>query len=499
VDGPPDTLAGRYKLGSPIARGGMGTVWKARDEVLARTVAIKVLHEDLAQDRSFLDQFRVEALAAARLSHPNIVSIYDTGVEADGDGRARHFIVMEFCSGGNLADRLATRGPLEPGAVGVIGRAVCDALAFGHESGVVHRDVKPANILVTAEDNLKVADFGIAKAAFLTGDVTTTGLILGTVTYLSPEQLRGEDPDGRSDLYSLGATLYELLVGRPPFQADNELATAMMHLREQPPPPRSLKGAIPRALEDVVMTALAKDPAARYASATEMRDALQAAGGSSSSAVLPRLGPRGGLRRSARASPASGPRPVGFARSLAPVLLLIALAVVAALVVPSLVGSSDPPGSGQNRPPPSGRQAGALQVNGVSDLDPIDPEHPEEAPLAADGNESTAWTTSTYQTSMEALGKSGVGLVFDLGSQREVSGVKVAGCRGCSLEVRSSDRTSSTDESAFSVVDQVDDASDPQVFHFEPLTNRYWLIFITSLPGGDGGSASISEARFFGS
>ena len=493
-----DTLAGRYLLDSPIARGGMATVWKARDDVLARTVAVKVLHEHLARDEVFLERFRTEALAAARLSHPSILSIYDTGAEPQGGEAMRHFIVMEFCAGGSLADRLARQGPLEPGTVVALGAAVCDALSFAHRSGIIHRDIKPPNVLITTDEALKVADFGIAKAAFVTGDVTATGSLLGTVAYLSPEQLEGREPDVRSDLYSLGVTLYELLVGRPPFESESQLATAMMHLRQEPLPPRSVKARIPRELDDLVMTALAKDPDRRFASADEMRYALEATGDPSSTALLPRVAQR-------RVAPVGGARKgnaPSFARSLVPVLLLIGLAILGVFLLPSLVDSTDTPaaeGERASQSPGIQQTPAPLQISAVTDLDPVDPEHPEEAPLAADGDETTAWTTSVYETSLEALGKPGVGLVFDLGRQAEVSSVEVTGCGGCGLELRASDETSTTDESVFEVVDQVASATDPQALDLEPRVNRYWLVFITSLPGGGEGSASISEVRFFGS
>jgi serine/threonine protein kinase len=183
----PFKLAGRYVLETTIASGGMATVWRARDEVLARAVAVKVLHAHLARDEDFLTRFRREALAAARLSHPHIVAIYDTGREPGLDGTERPYIVMEHCAGGSLADALVRSGPMEPAKAAAVGATVCEALSYAHAAGVIHRDVKPANVLVSADGSLKVADFGIAKAAFAGGDLTTTGSILGTVTYLSPE------------------------------------------------------------------------------------------------------------------------------------------------------------------------------------------------------------------------------------------------------------------------------------------------------------------------
>ncbi len=256
----PTTLAERYVLESPIARGGMGTVWRARDEVLARVVAVKILNHDLAHDDAFVARFRREALSAASLAHPHIVAIYDTGSEESGD-ETRHFIVMEHCGGGTLTDLAKDQGPLDPDRVIDIGIDICTALGHAHRHNLIHRDVKPANILFTPDGTLKVGDFGIAKAAFGASELTTTGMILGSVAYLSPEQANGDEPDARSDLYSLGVVLYELLTGRPPFAAESQIATAMKHMREEPPPPRSIRAGVPRALEAVVLRTLAKDPA----------------------------------------------------------------------------------------------------------------------------------------------------------------------------------------------------------------------------------------------
>ncbi|HZK52074.1 MAG TPA: protein kinase, partial [Actinomycetota bacterium] len=325
------TLAERYVLESEIARGGMAIVYKARDDVLARPVAVKVLHSHLADDEAFLERFRFEALAAARLAHPNIVSIYDTGAEQhDPDGEARHYIVMEYCGGGSLADHLIAEGALQPERAAVVGNSVCEALAYAHRSGVIHRDIKPANILVADSGGLKVADFGIAKAAFTEGDVTTTGSILGTVTYLSPEQLKGEEPDQRSDIYSLGVTLYELLAGRAPFEEETQMAIAMKHLREEPPPLRSVKAGIPRGLEGVMTKAMAKDPDERYQSAQEMRNALEGQSASTATAVLRR--PARSTERARTTVPRTRrPARQKSSRSMGPFLMLGIIALVVAV------------------------------------------------------------------------------------------------------------------------------------------------------------------------
>lgn len=504
------TLAERYVLESEIARGGMAIVYKARDDVLARPVAVKVLHSHLADDETFLERFRFEALAAARLAHPNIVSIYDTGTErTDPDGEARHFIVMEYCGGGSLAEHLVNEGPLQPERADVVGSSVCEALAYAHRSGVIHRDIKPANVLVAESGGLKVADFGIAKAAFAESDVTTTGSILGTVTYLSPEQLRGEEPDQRSDIYSLGVTLYELLAGRAPFEEETQMAIAMKHLHEEPPPLRSVRAGIPRGLEGVVTKALAKDPDARYQSAQEMRNALEGQSAATATAVLRR--PARSTERSrttvqrTRRAPREKP-----SRSMGPLVMLgimAAVVAVASIVLLSLINREQTGGGGNGSGNGNGGQANggsgnteAIEVQSATDFDPQGSggEHPDEVDLAIDGDPSTAWTTENYQDPLSALGKDGVGLVLDLGDSVEVASVEVQGCDGCGLQVGHASEAAS-DASGFETVGETDAAGDPETFEFESAADRYWLVFVTTLPGGGGGSASISEVTFGGS
>jgi eukaryotic-like serine/threonine-protein kinase len=483
------TLGERYILESELARGGMGTVFQAHDEVLARRVAVKVLHDDLSRDDAFLERFRREALSAARLTHPNIVAIYDTGSDRGHDGVERHFIVMEYCGRGTLADLLAT-GPLDPSRVAAIGRIVCDSLAYAHAHGVVHRDIKPANILVNDDGTLKVADFGIAKAAFAGGDLTTTGAVLGTVTYISPEQAKGLEPDARSDLYSIGVVLYELLTGRPPFSGETQVATAMQHLREEPPPPRSIRGGVPRGLESVILTALAKDPDDRFPSASALAGALAEVDNGGATNVMPAI-----LENRAPSQPA----PAGLDLRWAWMLLAIAaVAGLLAFLVPNVVDDGNGGSEGGNGGRASGGGAGsALDIREVIDFDPhgTGGEHGEDAHLAADGNESTTWRTENYNDPLE-IQKPGVGLVFDLGESVEVGRVEISGTIG-SFEVRSGNE-SGDDETGFDVV------ADGQAFDgsveikVDPSSGRYWLVWITALPGGTG-SASISEVAFFAS
>ncbi|HTI76004.1 MAG TPA: Stk1 family PASTA domain-containing Ser/Thr kinase [Mycobacterium sp.] len=266
----PQHLSDRYELGEILGFGGMSEVHLARDLRLHRDVAIKVLRADLARDPSFYLRFRREAQNAAALNHPAIVAVYDTG-EAETATGPLPYIVMEYVEGVTLRDIVHTEGPM-PGkrAIEVIADA-CQALNFSHQHGIIHRDVKPANIMISKAGAVKVMDFGIARALADANSVTQTAAVIGTAQYLSPEQARGEKVDARSDVYSLGCVLYEILTGEPPFTGDSPVAVAYQHVREDPIPPSQRHNDISPELDAVVLKALAKNPDNRYQSAAEMR------------------------------------------------------------------------------------------------------------------------------------------------------------------------------------------------------------------------------------
>ncbi|WP_432577634.1 Stk1 family PASTA domain-containing Ser/Thr kinase [Kineococcus arenarius] len=278
----PRLLGGRYEVGALLGRGGMAEVHVARDTRLGRAVAVKLLRSDLARDPSFQTRFRREAQAAAGLNHPSIVAVYDTGadhvLEHGGAQVDLPWIVMEYVEGRTLRDMLRTDHPLSTTEALSITEGVLGALEYSHRMGIVHRDIKPANVMITPAGEVKVIDFGIARAiSDSSATLTQTSAVMGTAQYLSPEQARGETVDARSDLYSTGCLLYEILTGRPPFTGDAPVAVAYQHVSEQPKPPSALAASIPPAVDQVVLMALSKDREHRYQSAADFADDLRRA------------------------------------------------------------------------------------------------------------------------------------------------------------------------------------------------------------------------------
>ena len=258
--------SGRYQVTHLIARGGMAMVYRADDTLLSRAVALKILYPELSQDPLFVERFRREAQAAANLSHPNIVPVFDWG-----EDEGTYFIVMELVNGTSLAEMLRGGATISASRTAQIGAQVASALGYAHRTGVVHRDVKPGNILITRDGQVKVTDFGIAQAVSSEDHLAEAGSVMGTATYFSPEQAEGAAVDGRSDVYSLGVVLYEMLVGRPPFVGDSPVDVSAQHVRSAVPPLAQFSSTVPHDLEAIVMEALAKSPENRYQSADEMR------------------------------------------------------------------------------------------------------------------------------------------------------------------------------------------------------------------------------------
>jgi serine/threonine protein kinase len=265
----PQVLLGRYELGRLLGAGGMAEVYEGHDRLLARRVAIKILLAQYAHDPAFLARFRREAQAAASLSHPNIVGVYDTGSEAD-----TWFIVMEYVDGRTLKDIIRAEGALYWARAAEVAADVAGALAVAHARGIVHRDVKPANVMLTTEGKVKVMDFGIARASAVPS-ITQTSAVVGTAQYIAPEQAQGLEVDARSDVYALGCCLYEMVTGQVPFSGPTPVAIAYRHVREDPTPPRALNPDVPVPLEQVCLKAMAKRPEDRYQTAVELQRDLE--------------------------------------------------------------------------------------------------------------------------------------------------------------------------------------------------------------------------------
>ncbi|MBV2364290.1 Stk1 family PASTA domain-containing Ser/Thr kinase [Streptomonospora nanhaiensis] len=271
----PRLLGGRYELDQVIGRGGMAEVYRARDLRLDRMVAVKTLRHDLARDHTFQARFRREAQSAASLNHPSIIAVYDTGEDVV-DGLSIPYIIMEYVDGRTLKELLDDDRRLLPERCAEVTDGILRALEYSHQNGIVHRDIKPANVMLTRQAEVKVMDFGIARAMNDNqATMTQTSQVIGTAQYLSPEQARGERVDARSDIYSTGCVLYELLTGRPPFTGDSPVSIAYQHVREQPVPPTQVDPEIPTWLEDITLRAMTKDREERYQSAEEMRQDIQ--------------------------------------------------------------------------------------------------------------------------------------------------------------------------------------------------------------------------------
>ncbi len=359
----------RYTLIEPLGSGGMAEVYLAHDEVLDRDVALKILRDQYAGDEEFVERFRREAQSAARLSHPNIVSIYDRGRSEDG----AYYIAMEYVPRGTLKDRIKRDGALEPGVAIGAALQIADALSAAHENGVVHRDIKPQNVLVTKTGDVKVTDFGIARAA--SSPLTQTSAVLGTAGYMSPEQAMGKPVGQGSDLYSLGVVLFEMLTGTLPYSAESPIALAMMHVNEPPRSPREVSPNVPEPLDAITLKLLAKSPEDRYASAEELAGDLERVGSglppaavdaekttAQMAAPVPPLPTTSGERTAKTAvrppvapplrAPGHGRRPGMFPRALA--MLLFGLVLLAGLAWALTNFLSEPDDSGSESEDRSG-------------------------------------------------------------------------------------------------------------------------------------------------
>jgi serine/threonine-protein kinase len=402
-----EVLADRYELEELVGTGGMSSVFRAHDRLLDRKVALKILHQQYSDDDEYVERFRREARSVAALSHPNIVTVIDRG-EHEG----RQFIVFEYVDGENLKRLIERRGPAPVATALQLGMEIARGLSFAHQQGLVHRDVKPQNVLLNGDGGAKVTDFGIARSLDVQHGMTQTGTVLGTSDYIAPEQAQGQRVDAHTDVYSLGVVLYELLTSEVPFPGENFVAVAMRHINEPPPPIRDKRPDVPPRVEAAVHKAMAKRPEDRFATMADLCGELEACLAELETAGTQLAPTVAAPRRTARRR---GPSPWPV---LLVIVALIAIAAVVAYLVLHGLGKTTSSGNGSKD---GGGSGGAIHLAGVRAWDPYgtNGEHDAAAYRATDGNPGTYWYTETYNDA-PSLGKKGVGLVLDAGSSRRL-------------------------------------------------------------------------------
>jgi eukaryotic-like serine/threonine-protein kinase len=475
-----DLIADRYELEELCGSGGMSSVFRAHDRQLDRRVAIKILHPRYADEREYVERFRREARSVARLSHPNIVTVIDRG--EDG---GRQFIVFEYVDGENLKELVARSGRLPIRRALELTLAVADGLAFAHENGLVHRDVKPQNVLLSGEGEVKVTDFGIARSLDVDHGMTQTGTVMGTSNYLSPEQASGNPVSPATDVYSLGVVLWELLTGDVPFPGDNFVAVALRHINEEPPSVRELRPDVPARLAAAVARALEKEPGRRFASmadfAAELRACL-AQLDEEETEPRPAIAP---LAQRARARVPRRWRPLVYAVAA----LAVAAAAFAAVV---LFGGGGNGGRGSDGGGPKGGGR-AVSLHGVGDYyyEPRDGSadtHANTASAATDGDTATTWYTQRYDSQEFGGLLGGLGLVLDAGSPVKLSALTVeTPTAGFVAEVE----VGSSQAGPFQVDSSSQTVGAKTTFTLDGKSGQYYVVLITQLPAGN--KAEISE------
>ena len=486
-------LNGRYRIEDRIGAGGMSTVYRAFDETLERQVAIKILHSDISSDDAALERFRREARTVAQLSHPHVVMVIDAG-----EDEGHPYIVFEHVRGETLKDRIRREGPLRISEAVAYAIEIGRALQAAHERGLVHRDVKPQNVLIDDEGRAKVTDFGIALG-LEQNQLTAAGKVIGTTDYVSPEQAMGHEVSGQSDVYSLGIVLYEMLVGEVPFSGESHVSVAMKHVREGMPDVQRRRPEVSAALAAVLERATAKDLASRYPTMADFVHELEEvltyesarSGGATgeATAVLSQLPAGITGRRSRRRT---------IAMAFAYVAIAVAVAVIAALVVN---------GEGQQNAPFAAGDLSAIELN-ESDAHEYDPPPGDgrergTQSLAVDGDPATAWETERYDTPDLGNLKKGVGLYLDAGRPIVARALRIVTPKdGWSLEVRVARDSVPDDLSGWTLVASGDMGSTRKTFDLDTAgqPSRYYLVWITKLTEGatGGSSAAISEVKLFG-
>jgi eukaryotic-like serine/threonine-protein kinase len=473
-----DVIAGRYELVELIGRGGMSSVWKAHDRLLDRTIAIKLLHEQFTLDEEYVERFRREARSVAQLSHPNIVTVIDRG-----EDEGRQYIVFEYVDGENLKQLIERSGPLPVRDALLLTLQMARALGFAHERGLIHRDVKPQNVLLSEDGQPKMTDFGIARSVDVEG-VTITGTVLGTSEYIAPEQARGQRVDALTDVYSLGVLLYELLAGRVPFQGESFVAIALRHVNEPAPSVLELRPDCPPRVGLAVERAMAKRPEQRFESMRELCAELEAClyelDSSSEEATMISRGP---------IAPPRPPRParkrrrrVAILWPIAAVAAVIGVAGLAAFGTMALLDENGGNGT-------AGATNTPIRLAGIAAFDPEggDGEHDADAPDATDGQFATYWTTETYNDFDNT--KQGVGLVLDARKEVDPNVLTVrTDTPGFTAEIRAGDDAGGPFDR---VVSESKTVVDRTQFELNNASARYFVVWITALDS----LAHVNEVR----
>ncbi len=490
-------LSGRYRLEAKLGSGGMSTVYLARDEVLDRPVAVKLMHREMTEQPEQLERFNQEARAVAKLSNPNVVAVIDAG--EDG---GRPYIVFEYVQGETLKQRIARVGALDATEALAYGVEIAQALGVAHESEMVHRDVKPQNVLIDATGRAKLTDFGISRQLDEEG-MTAPGRVLGTTDYVAPEQALGKEVDPRSDIYSLGIVMFEMLTGDVPFTAENQIGVAMKHVNDELPDVQKVRPDISAASASVIDRATAKNPDDRYQTIGEMAEDLQAAleveairGGGEAEQATSVLDAVPSARRQPPLARKTSPWP-------AVVMLLVALAIAAGTAW--FISSGDSGGGGGGGAGGQGPDATSrIALVSASDYDPDGDlsEHPEEAGLAIDDDRSaTAWTTESYAD--EGLSdKPGVGLYVDAGKPVNASEMEIRSpTPGWNLEVYGANDPVPEALDGWTPLGQKEGVGKQQRLDLATAGEeyRYYLLWITKPAEVDGEySVAISDVRLFG-
>ncbi len=468
-----EVIAGRFEIVELIGKGGMSSVFKAHDRLLDRIVAIKVLHPHFTEDEEYVERFRREARSVAQLSHPNIVTVIDRG-----EDEGRQYIVFEYVEGENLKQLLERTGPMPVRDALIMALQMARALSFAHSRGLIHRDVKPQNVLLNPDGQAKMTDFGIARSIDVQG-VTITGTVLGTSEYIAPEQARGNQVDAQTDVYSLGVVLYELLTGGVPYDGDNFVTVALRHVNEPVPSLLERRPDTPPRLALAVERAMAKSPYERYESMDHFVEELEA--------CLDELDPVSEeATMIARRPVPQRQRPQRRRRRLGvlwPILAVLAVLAIAGLAALGALKLRD---DGSNSPQAATNQTIRLAGVGAYDPDGDNSEHDAEAPLATDKDAETYWTTERYSNFERT--KPGVGLVLD--ARREVEPrhhYRRYGHTG----LHGGDSRRSLCSGSFEPVSDPTTVGQSTEFDLRDAKARYFVVWITALDG----SAHVNEVR----